>query len=68
MKQMEQEKDILVQGLEAVDRAKDWYVKQINSVQDKMRYVGRIGSYMVIILGKVLLPFCQFPLNVLIYL
>ncbi|KAG1660921.1 Suppressor APC domain-containing protein 2 [Nymphon striatum] len=45
MKQMEQEKDILVQGLEAVDRAKEWYVKQINLVQDKMRYVGRIGNY-----------------------
>ena len=43
MKQIEVEKDVLMQGLEAVDRARDWYLKQIASVQEKMKYLGRMG-------------------------
>ncbi|CAB0007594.1 unnamed protein product [Nesidiocoris tenuis] len=43
MKQIELEKDVLVQGLEAVDRARDWYLKQIAAVQEKMKYLGRMG-------------------------
>ncbi|XP_014247982.1 suppressor APC domain-containing protein 2 [Cimex lectularius] len=43
MKQIELEKDVLMQGLEAVDRARDWYLKQISAVQDKMKYLGRMG-------------------------
>lgn len=46
MKQLEQEKDVLLQGLEAVDRARNWYIHQINSVQDKMKYVGKSNGYM----------------------
>ena len=41
MKQLEQEKDILLQGLEAVERARDWYQKQIQAVQDKQKYIGK---------------------------
>ena len=44
MKQLEQEKDILLQGLEAVDRARDWYQKQIQAVQDKQKYIGKGSS------------------------
>ncbi|KAL1117243.1 hypothetical protein AAG570_004569, partial [Ranatra chinensis] len=43
MKQIEVEKDVLMQGLEAVDRARDWYMKQIAAVQEKMKYLGRMG-------------------------
>lgn len=43
MKQIELEKDVLMQGLEAVDRARDWYLKQIASVQEKMNNLGRTG-------------------------
>ncbi|CAH1394542.1 unnamed protein product [Nezara viridula] len=43
MKQIELEKDVLMQGLEAVDRARDWYMKQITAVQDKMNNLGRTG-------------------------
>lgn len=44
MKQLEQEKDILVQGLEAVDRARDWYLTQIRAVQEKQKYIGKSSS------------------------
>ncbi|XP_060581816.1 uncharacterized protein LOC132738350, partial [Ruditapes philippinarum] len=38
MKQLEQEKDVLLQGLEVVERARDWYHKQISVVTDKQNY------------------------------
>ncbi|XP_076352026.1 suppressor APC domain-containing protein 2-like [Tachypleus tridentatus] len=44
MKQFEQERDILFQGLEAVERARDWYQQQIGSVQEKMRYVSKTNT------------------------
>lgn len=47
MKQIEQEKDVLMQGLQAVDKARDWYLKQVATVQEKMKYLGRMGSSMV---------------------
>ncbi|XP_046961906.1 suppressor APC domain-containing protein 2 [Vanessa cardui] len=45
MKQIEQEKDVLLQGLTAVEEAREWYLKQLTEVQDKMRYAGRMGAY-----------------------
>ncbi|XP_072015481.1 uncharacterized protein [Amphiura filiformis] len=39
MKQLEQERDVLIQGLEAVDRAKSWYQRQLADVKQKQRYV-----------------------------
>lgn len=47
IKQIEQEKDILMQGLTAVERAREWYLKQVAIVQEKMKYLGRVGSHMV---------------------
>ncbi|KAJ4436128.1 hypothetical protein ANN_18755 [Periplaneta americana] len=47
MKQIEQEKDVLMQGLQAVERAREWYLKQVAAVQEKMKYLGRMGSHMV---------------------
>ncbi|XP_063236048.1 suppressor APC domain-containing protein 2 [Bacillus rossius redtenbacheri] len=46
MKQIEQEKDVLIQGLQAVERAREWYLKQVGTVQEKMKYLGRMGSHM----------------------
>ncbi|XP_078604113.1 suppressor APC domain-containing protein 2-like [Branchiostoma floridae x Branchiostoma japonicum] len=39
MKQLEQEKDVLLQGLETVERARDWYHSRILAVQDKQKYL-----------------------------
>ncbi|XP_006568411.1 suppressor APC domain-containing protein 2 isoform X5 [Apis mellifera] len=45
MKQIEQEKDVLLQGLAAVDKAREWYLKQISSTQEKIKHLGRMGSH-----------------------
>ncbi|XP_024940979.1 suppressor APC domain-containing protein 2 isoform X3 [Cephus cinctus] len=45
MKQIEQEKDVLLQGLAAVDKAREWYLKQISSAQEKIKHLGRMGSH-----------------------
>lgn len=47
IKQIEQEKEVLMHGLQAVERARDWYHKQIAAVQDKMKYLGRTNSHTV---------------------
>lgn len=47
MKQIEQEKDVLLQGLTAVEEAREWYLKQLAEVQEKIRYAGRMGAYVV---------------------
>ncbi|XP_011569008.3 suppressor APC domain-containing protein 2 [Plutella xylostella] len=46
MKQIEQEKDILLQGLSSIEEAREWYLKQLAEVQEKMRYAGRMGAYL----------------------
>ncbi|CAG9761775.1 unnamed protein product [Ceutorhynchus assimilis] len=43
MKQIEQEKEVLMTGLSAVEKARDWYLKQVAGVQEKMKYLGRMG-------------------------
>ncbi|KAJ8978527.1 hypothetical protein NQ317_000899 [Molorchus minor] len=43
MKQIEQEKEVLMQGLSAVEKAREWYLKQVAVVQEKMKYLGRMG-------------------------
>lgn len=47
LKQLEQEKDVLLQGLGAVENAHSWYLKQISLVQDKIKQLGKMGSYVV---------------------
>ncbi|KAF7662957.1 hypothetical protein LDENG_00221860 [Lucifuga dentata] len=44
MKELEQEKDSLLAGLEVVDRARDWYQDQIHNVTDRQRQVGQSNS------------------------
>lgn len=46
MKQMEQEKEVLLEGLKAVEKAHEWYLKQVASVNEKMKYLSRMGSHM----------------------
>nr|XP_057920751.1 suppressor APC domain-containing protein 2 [Doryrhamphus excisus] len=41
MKELEQEKDSLLAGLEVVERARDWYQGQIHSVTERQRQVGQ---------------------------
>lgn len=50
LKHLEQEKDVLIQGLNSVEKTRDWYLKQISVVQDKMKHLGRMGSNMVSII------------------
>ncbi|XP_036383908.1 suppressor APC domain-containing protein 2-like [Megalops cyprinoides] len=41
MKELEQEKDTLLAGLEVVERAREWYQNQIYSVTERQRQVGQ---------------------------
>ena len=34
-----------MQGLEGIDRARDWYLRQIAMIQDKISYVTKVGTY-----------------------
>ncbi|XP_058792651.1 suppressor APC domain-containing protein 2 isoform X2 [Phymastichus coffea] len=45
MKQIEQEKDVLLQGLSAVEKARDWYLKQISITQEKIKNLGTMRSH-----------------------
>lgn len=41
MKELEQEKDSLLAGLEVVERAREWYQAQIHSVTERQRLIGQ---------------------------
>uniref|UniRef100_W8BLA1 Suppressor APC domain-containing protein 2 n=1 Tax=Ceratitis capitata TaxID=7213 RepID=W8BLA1_CERCA len=43
LKQFEEEREVLLTGLEAVEKARDWYLQQIANVQEKIKYLGRMG-------------------------
>lgn len=47
MRQIEQEKEVLLQGLGAVEKAREWYMKQIGTAQEKIKHLGRMGSHVV---------------------
>ncbi|XP_052788122.1 uncharacterized protein LOC128222967 [Mya arenaria] len=38
MKQLEQERDVLIQGLDVVERARDWYLSQISTVAERQAF------------------------------
>ncbi|RVE65849.1 hypothetical protein OJAV_G00120600 [Oryzias javanicus] len=44
MKELEQEKDSLLAGLEVVERARDWYQCQIHNVTERQRQVGQSSA------------------------
>uniref|UniRef100_A0A8V1A5M7 Suppressor APC domain containing 2 n=2 Tax=Gallus gallus TaxID=9031 RepID=A0A8V1A5M7_CHICK len=41
MKELEQEKDFLLQGLEMVERAREWYHQHIHFMQERQRLLGK---------------------------
>uniref|UniRef100_A0A8C3NRA4 Suppressor APC domain-containing protein n=2 Tax=Geospiza parvula TaxID=87175 RepID=A0A8C3NRA4_GEOPR len=41
MKELEQEKDFLLQGLELIDRAREWYHQRIQLMQEHQRFLGK---------------------------
>ncbi|NWH74963.1 SAPC2 protein, partial [Piaya cayana] len=41
MKELEQEKDFLLQGLELVERAREWYQQHIQLMQERQRLLGK---------------------------
>ncbi|XP_011202226.2 suppressor APC domain-containing protein 2 [Bactrocera dorsalis] len=43
LKQFEEEREVLLTGLDAVEKARDWYLRQVNNVQEKIKYLGRMG-------------------------
>nr|KAG5712441.1 hypothetical protein BaRGS_011415 [Batillaria attramentaria] len=43
MQQLEEETAMLKQGMEMVDVARDWYLRQLAAVQDKQRMLGRVN-------------------------
>ncbi|XP_072908235.1 suppressor APC domain-containing protein 2 isoform X1 [Hemitrygon akajei] len=44
MKELEQEKDALLQGLEMIDCARDWYLHHIQAIQDHQRNIGQSSA------------------------
>lgn len=44
LKQYEEEREVLLLGLSSVEKAREWYTKQIIGVQEKIKYLGRMGS------------------------
>ncbi|CAG2166792.1 unnamed protein product [Oppiella nova] len=45
IQQLEQERGLFLQGLDGIDRARDWYLRQIAIIQDKISYVTKVGTY-----------------------
>ncbi|XP_040180395.1 suppressor APC domain-containing protein 2 [Rana temporaria] len=41
MKELEHEKDLLLQGLEMMEKARDWYLQQMHTVQEQQRNLGK---------------------------
>ncbi|XP_041094387.1 suppressor APC domain-containing protein 2 [Polyodon spathula] len=44
MKELEQEKDSLLQGLEMVEHAREWYHQQVQAVQERQKHMGQHSS------------------------
>lgn len=42
---MEQERSLFMSGLDGIDRARDWYLRQIAIIQEKISYVTKMGTY-----------------------
>lgn len=41
LRQLEKEKEMLIQGLSVVDQAREWYQKQVQTIDEKQKYVGK---------------------------
>ncbi|KAI1231990.1 hypothetical protein IHE44_0007034 [Lamprotornis superbus] len=58
MKELEQEKDFLLQGLELIDRAREWYHQHIQLMQEHQRLLGKKRTSAVSL--RLLLAVCGF--------
>lgn len=47
LRYLEEEKDMLLDGLDAIEKTQEWYFKQIAHVQEKMKYLGRGDTHLV---------------------
>ncbi|XP_033731990.1 suppressor APC domain-containing protein 2-like [Pecten maximus] len=41
LRQLEKEKEMLMQGLAIVEQAREWYQKQVQTIDEKQKYVGK---------------------------
>ncbi|XP_017027627.1 suppressor APC domain-containing protein 2 [Drosophila kikkawai] len=44
MKQLEEQRELLLFGLDGVEKARDWYMQQVLNVQEQIKYFGRLGT------------------------
>jgi len=44
MKAIEEERDVLMRGIQTVQRAEEWYNEQLGQVQERMRSLGQHGG------------------------
>ncbi|XP_030380154.1 suppressor APC domain-containing protein 2 [Scaptodrosophila lebanonensis] len=44
LKQLEEERELLLFGLDGVEKARDWYMQQVLNVQEQIKYFGRRGT------------------------
>lgn len=47
IRHLEEEKDLLLDGLHAIEKAQEWYFKQIALIQDKMKRLSRGDGHLV---------------------
>ncbi|XP_001976662.3 suppressor APC domain-containing protein 2 [Drosophila erecta] len=44
LKQLEEQRELLLFGLDGVEKARDWYMMQVLNVQEQIKYFGRLGT------------------------
>ena len=44
MQQLDEESSVLQRGLDMVDVAKDWYMRQITAIKDKQKMLGKVNQ------------------------
>lgn len=47
LKQLEEQRELLLFGLDGVEKARDWYMMQVLNVQEQIKYFGRLGTRFV---------------------
>ena len=45
VKQLEEEKEVLFQGLQMIEKVHCWYTRQTKTVADKMKQLSKLGTY-----------------------
>lgn len=63
LKQLEQEKEVLQHGLDAVMATRAWYDRQLMEVQERIRMLGKANAFVVGIARCYLMRFCYIGLE-----